>query len=320
MSDSSSEPPRITLSIPNLRPNPSISAEISGTVAAGAHSVEDQKRVEAEKLKALRRGVGIELSAEVINDLVDRRVQSTGAVFRQLATIREDLAGGFLGAVVPTLAPKLRGELINPDGTPAERVIVEVLRPTFTANEGIDNADFSWAVKAAVTDARGLFSVDLPNLRLPQNGLRLRIRGQNTTLTEAVPRVDALDGEMGLVVLDRTLLPLQRSIVGELADILPVDPEDAEENISDFTGSQAPIVLGEGDCASEYRTEGGTVSRRRYSVLYRLIDPLVGPKNIVRTRPIGGGRFVTTIPGTTFAQANLSAETLLAAFNNDGGD
>ncbi|NOD32777.1 hypothetical protein [Ruegeria atlantica] len=320
MSDSSSEPPRITLSLPTSRPNPTISAELSGSAGFTADGLDDLRRVEAEKLKALRRGVGIDLSAEVINDLVDQRVQATGAVFRQLETIRKDLTDGFLGAVVPTLAPKLRGELINPDGTPAERVIVEALRPTFTASEGIDNADFSWAVKAAVTDARGLFSLDLPNLRLPQNGLRLRIRGQNTTLTEAVPRIDALDGELGLVVLDRTVLPLQRSILGELADILPVDPEDAEENISDFTGTQAPIVLGEGDCASEYRTEGGTVSRRRYSVLYRLIDPLVGPKNIVRTRPVGGNRFVTTIPGGTFAQANLSAETLLSAFNNDGGD
>ncbi len=320
MSDSSSEPPRITLSIPNLRPTRNLAGDITAEVDETGGLGENPQLTEVQRLKALRRGVGIELSEEILNELVDQRVQATGAIFRQLDTIREDLAGGFLGAVVPTLAPKLRGELINPDGTPAERVIVEALRPTFTDNEGIDNSSFSWAVKAAVTDKRGLFSLDLPNLRVPQGGLTLRIRGQNTTLTEAVPRVDALDGELGLVVLDRTVLPLQRSVVGELSDLFPIDPEDAEENIADFAGTQAPIVLGEGDCASEYRTEGGTVSRRRYSVLYRLIDPLVGPKNVVRTRFVGGARFVTSIPGTTFAQANLSAETLLNAFNNDGGD
>ncbi|WP_108816054.1 hypothetical protein [Loktanella sp. Alg231-35] len=320
MSDSSSEPPRITLSIPDNLTDRRLSGDISATISAAGSDINVPLKTEQEKLKDLRKGVGIALSADALSELVDARIQSTGQIFRQLDTVREDLAGGFLGAVVPTLAPKLRGELINPDGTPAERVIVEVLRPTFTSNEGIDNDGFSWAVKKAVTDKRGVFSLDLPNLRLPQNGLTIRIRGQNTTLTEDVPRVDALDGELGLVVLGRTVLPLQQSIVGELADLFPVDPEDAEESITDFIGSQAPIVLGEGDCASEYRTEGGTVSRRRYSVVYRLIDPLVGPKNITRTRIVGGNRFSATIPGVTFAQAELSAETLLTAFNNDGGE
>jgi len=320
MADNDSASPRFTLTVPSSHLSETPGGETAADVDGGTAQIFRTKQDEIGKLKALRRGAGIQVSPEVLNELVDARIQATGAVFRQLETMRKDFADGFLGAVVPVLAPKLRGELINPDGAPAERVIVEVLRPVFEPSEEVDNDSFSWGVKKVVTDKRGVFSVNLPNLRLPKNGLSIRVRGQNATLNHAVPRIDALDGDLGLVVLDRTLLPLQRSVIGELADLFPVDLADAEENITDFAGTQAPIILGEGDCASEYRTEGGTVSRRRYGVLHRLIDPLVGPKNVIRTRTINGRRFSATIPTVAFAQAEVSAEAVLTAFNSDGGD
>ncbi|WP_372571773.1 hypothetical protein [Ruegeria jejuensis] len=63
-------------------------------------------------------------------------------------------------------------------------------------------------------------------------------------------------------------------------------------------------MLGEGDCASEYCTEGGTVSRRRFSVLYRLTDPLVGPANLTRDRVVNGVTFPSTVPGSAFQNSD----------------
>ncbi len=311
---------KISVTVPDERPSHTDTFSIT-TTDDGVTAVLSDSRTEAERLKALRRGEGIELAPEAITELVDSRTKATAAVFRQLGTFKEELSEvGFFTSIPATLASKLRGEILNPDGSPGNRLIIEALRPVFTDNEGIDNDSFSWAVPKTVTDNRGMFSLSLPTLRAPQNGLRLRVRGQNAVVTLDVSRVDALDGELGLTVLERTLQPLQQSVVGELVDLLPVDSEDAEENIDDFRTPQAPIILGEGDCASEYRTEGGTVSRRRYSVLYRLIDPLVGPLNLTRDRVVGGLTFPTTIPGTSFAQAGINASNMLTALQNGDGE
>ena len=320
MANSNDKPKKISVDVPDERfSNPqALSFTATGD---GVSAVVSDVRSEADRLKALRRGEGVELSPEAVAELMDARSNSTAAVFKQLGTFKEELSeAGFFTSIPPMLAPKLRGELLNPDGSPAERLIVEALRPEFGPNEGIDNLQFAWAVPKIVTDKRGKFSLKLPAVRVPQNGLRLRLRGQNAVLTLDVARIDALDGDLGLTILERTLQPLQQSVVGELAGLFPVDSEDAEENAQDFQTTQSPIVLGEGDCASEYRTEGGTVSRRRYSVLYRLIEPLVGPKHLVRDRVVGGLTFPTTIPGTSFAQAGISASNVLSAFQVDNGN
>lgn len=281
-------------------------------------AVFDDIRSETDRLRAFRRGEGVTLEPEAIAGLLETRSFAASAVFRQLQTFRGDLAvDGFFTGIPATLPPALKGELLNPDGTTAERIIVEVLRPVYTDNEGV--GDFPWAARKVVTDKRGMFSIELPALRVPQNGLMLRLRGQNAILTLPVPRADALDGEIGLVVLERTLVPLQRSVVGELVDLFPVDDEDADENIEDFVTPQPPLVVGEGDCASEYRTEGGTVSRRRYSVLYRLIDPLVGPKIVTRDRFVGDRRFPVTVPSTSFARANFGASDVISALGSGNG-
>ncbi len=320
MTDSDRTRRSISVSVPEERPSIPQTLSFSST-GDGVTPVISELRSEADRLKALKRGEGIELSPDVVAEFVEARAQATGIVFKQLGTFKEELGdAGFFTGIPATLAPTLRGELLNPDGSPAERLIVQALRPVFGPNEGIDNNDFGWPVTKVVTDKRGKFSINLPALRVPQDGLNLRLRGQNAAITIDVARIDALDGDMGLTVLERTLQPLQQSVVGELADLFPVDPEDAEENIEDFQTPQAPIVLGEGDCASEYRTEGGTVSRRRYSVLYRLIDPLVGPKSLVRDRVVDGVTFPVTIPGTAFAQAGISASNVLSALETDDGD
>lgn len=311
---------KISVSVPDERP--AVAEAFTFTTAGdGITATINDVRTEAERLKALRRGEGIELAPETVAELVDARVQATGAVFKQLGSFKDELGeSGFFTGIPATLAPKLRGELLNPDGTPAERIMVEALRPQFGSQEGMDGVDFAWAVPKAVTDRRGKFSLRLPALRAPQDGLRLRLRGQNAILTLDVPRVDALDGELGLTVLERTLRPLAQSVVGELADLFPVDPEDAEENIEDFQSPQPPLVIGEGDCASEYRTEGGTVSRRRYSVLYRLIDPLVGPRTLTRDRVVDGISFPVSIPGTAFARAGINASNIVSALESDDGE
>ncbi|MCL6285091.1 hypothetical protein M3P21_16295 [Ruegeria sp. 2012CJ41-6] len=318
MADSDRSSRSISVSVPDAEPQAEEALKFSASGDAVTAVISD-KRSEQDRLRALRRGEGIELSPDAVAELVERRSLGMTAVFRQLGTFKKDLGeAGFFAGFPATLATKLRGEILNPDGSPAERLIVEAMRPEFGSNEGMGS--FSWPVPKTVTDRRGRFSLALPGLRAPQSGLRLRLRGQNASLTHAVSRVDAIDGQLGLVVLERTLTPLARSAVGELTDLFPVDSEDADENIEDFQSNQPPLVLGEGDCASEYRTEGGTVSRRRYSVLYRLTDPLVGPANLTRDRVVGGVTFPTTVPGSAFVRAGVSASNVLSALQNGDGD
>lgn len=285
----------------------------------GEQDRQDTGRNEADRLRALRRGEGVTLGPAAIARIIEAHSLAASAVYRQVRRFGEDLAvGGFFNGIPATLPSALRGELLNPDGSPARQVLVEVLRPVYTANEGI--TDFSWAPRKAVTDRRGVFSVPLAPLRVPQNGLSLRLRGQNMSISLNVARADAVDGDIGLTVLDRTLTPLQRSVVGDLAGLLPVDAEDADDNVTDFRQPQPPLILGEGGCATEYRTEGGTVSRRSYSVLYRMVDPLVGPNQLTRDQLVGTNRVPTPIPGANFARAGFSASDVITALSNNEGE
>ncbi len=320
----------ISVTVPPVRPTGSGRTAFTGTRRSredsddgardgdqddGADSLRD--RSEIERLRALRRGEGVEVSPPAIDRLIAERTFAAGAVFRRIGQFNQEL-GDFFAGVRPTLPPKLRGELLNPDGSPAKQVLIEVRRPEYRDSEGV--GEIAWAARKAVTDARGVFSIDLSPAPVPQDGLVLRLRGQNATIDHDVARIDALDGDIGLTILDRTLVALQRSVISELADLVPVDETDAVENAEDFQTRQPPLVLGEGDCASEYATEGGTVSRYRYSVLFRLIDPLLGPKLVTRDRRVGSTTVPSTIPSSGLVNAGFSASDVVAALGAGGGD
>lgn len=276
-----------------------------------------RRGTEQARLRALRRGEGVELGAAAIGQLIEARQFAATAVYRRLAQFNDELEGFFTG-VVPTLPAKLTGELINPDGTPADRIQVEALRPEFGRNEGV--GEFAWAPRKAVTDRRGMFSLSLPPLRVPQNGLRLRLRGRNGVSTLNVARIDAIDGQIGLAVLSSTLLALPQSVIAQLADLFPVDEIDAVENVDDFRTEQPPLVIGEGDCAHEYRTQGGTVSRHRYSVLFRLVDPLLGPPQLRREITAGGTIAPVSVPSKGLAAGAYTASDVVAALSASPGN
>lgn len=311
----------ISVTVPPIRPTGPRSATFTSARRSpddrddGEEEIRD--RSEIERLRALRRGEGVEVSPPAIERLISERTFAAGAVFRRIGQFNEEL-GDFFAGVRPTLPPKLRGELLNPDGSPAKQILIEVLRPEYRESEGV--GDVSWAARKAVTDARGIFSIDLSPAPVPQDGLVMRLRGQNASIDHDVARIDALDGDIGLTILDRTLIALQRSVISELADLVPVDETDAVDNARDFQTRQPPLVLGEGDCASEYATEGGTVSRYRYSVLFRLIDPLLGPKLVTRDRRVGSTTFPSTIPSTGLVNAGFSATDVIAGLGAGGGD
>ncbi|MBD3160551.1 MAG: hypothetical protein GF328_00395, partial [Candidatus Latescibacteria bacterium] len=258
---SESEPIRIDIEAITSRP-----ASATFSTAGEVKGLPIEERDEFERL---RRGEGVTIEGPALDKFLEARRLASTAVFRRIGEFRRELTD-FFPVVRPTLPAKLRGELVNPDGGPAHTLMVEVLEPEYGPDEEV--RDFAWPPPKVVTDPRGKFSVGLPSVPVPEKGLRVKVRGRNATLILTVPRIDAVEGDLGLTVLDKTLQPLERSVLARLGDLVPVDEEDAEESPEDFTTTQPPLRLGEGDCASEYATEGGTVSRFRYSVLFRLID------------------------------------------------
>ena len=308
--ENTSDKKKVSITIPPIT-RPGREKIISQT----SDRIED--RSESERLEALQNGEGIKLSAETIESLIEARTFGASAIYRRIRGFKEELSNFFDG-VRPTLPPTLRGELLNPDGQPAKRIFIEVIKPVYTQNEGV--SEISWTTRRATTDKRGIFSIDLSPVPAPQNGLSLRLRGQNTVITLNISRTDSLDGDIGLVVLENTLIPLQQTVFGELANLFPVDETDTVDNIEDFRTHQPPLMLGEEECAHEYATEGGTISRFRYSLLYRLIDPLLGPKLITRQRISDGRRIISSIPTHSLANAEVTADEVISAFNAGEGE
>ena len=176
---------------------------------------------------------------------------------------------------VPEIMPKLlQGQLLNPDASPSKLVSVTAERPVYTPEENV--SDFTWPTPEALTDNSGFFTLTLPNVQVPKNGLALVIRGSNATSEIAVRRVDLVGvegGKLGIVVLDKMITPLPRSIVSQLVDIVPKNPDQVEESPEEYAEPQPGIRFGEGDCARAFHSNSGVIDRYGYSVLVRLIEP-----------------------------------------------
>jgi hypothetical protein len=233
--------------------------------------------------------ITIEVGRDTIEEIVASRKLALTQVYNTLDVIRDDLKNFF--PAVPQIVPsRLEGQLVNPDGSPGATLSVEVQKPSYSQSERV--GAFSWPEPRAITDGRGVFSVALPAVPIPEKGLALRVRGGNDVTKVTVPASNLIDEQMGLEVLDRTLTPLPGSIVSELKDIVPAGAADVELRPEDFATPAPMVMLGEGDCARSFRSNTGVIDRFRYSLLIRLIEPEVTPRQLVLRTKGTGNRYI----------------------------
>ena len=219
--------------------------------------------------------MNLELGAEAFSDFVKVRKLAVTQVHKSLTKIRADLSK-FFPKIRELFPETISGELVNPDGTPAERVSVEAQKPEYTPDEKVTN--ISWPTPNAITDKRGVFTLKMPRLPLPEKGLNMRVRGRSSSVTLFIEKADFLGtrGRLGLLPLERELAPLTTSIVSKLKDLVPTGAEDVDENPGEFAEQTPPMTLGDDkDCAQVFHSNSGVIDRHRYSILFRLIDPLI---------------------------------------------
>jgi hypothetical protein len=232
--------------------------------------------------------IELNLGREAVQEIIQAHRLSVTRVHSTLNQVGRDLQD-FFPRVPEVLPPRITGQALNPDGTAAASVTVEALKPeSLLSNGGIASP---WPTRRTVTDHRGVFSLSLPTVPVPERGLRLRFQGGTGTAEAVIPRTDLLDkdGRLGVIALSRTLREAPRSILARLADVVPASGEDVDENPEDFVDPAPVITLGEEDCARSFRSNNGVIDRFDYAILIRLIDPQLSQQELtLRVRESGG--------------------------------
>jgi hypothetical protein len=223
--------------------------------------------------------IRFEIPDAALAAVIKEKQEAFTRIYRTLDVIHADL-DGFFSKVAEPLPARVEGILLNPDGTPAEHVSVEVPAPDFSSAEIEADGrlrDLRWGTPRDLTDARGGFSIQLPSAPAPAAGLALRIRGAGATAELRVRRVELLDVKLGSLVLPRPIPPLPTSVLARLkaiqSDIVAGSEEDVLDNLNAFAAPGPQIMLGEGDCARFFRSGSGVIDRFRYAVMIRLVEP-----------------------------------------------
>jgi hypothetical protein len=227
--------------------------------------------------------VDVRVGEQAIGEIVAARELSFARVYAQLDSLKNDLVE-FFTQVPETLPLEVRGQLLNPDGSPAASVSVEAPKPA--AADGNGAQPYPWPGARTITDARGAFALPLPTVPIPEAGLELVVKGSDGQTSIAARPVDlAAGGALGVVPLDRPLAPLPQNVVAALTrDVSPTSADDVSENPQDFADKIEPFTLGEGDCARSFRSNAGVIDRFSYSLLVRLVAPEVAPKTLISVR------------------------------------
>jgi len=173
--------------------------------------------------------------------------------------------------MLPEVLPAvLSGNLLQPDGSGAKRISVNVLKPYRK------DGDLSWPDPRAVTTDTGYFRLELPGGTLAK-AITLEFRGNNGTSTvELKTGSIGSKGKLGNITLPKYLDPLDVSIVEALSgivagieNIIPGDGDAPDEQ----SGSGVSVKLGEE--GEEGLVFNYNLSREKfpYGVLIRLIEP-----------------------------------------------
>jgi hypothetical protein len=209
-------------------------------------------------------------TADLVTVAATQRISATH-FYEGLVRLRNDFVGAvLLPPAQRVLPPNLIGALVLPDGTPARDISVTV-RPiprTGTTPIVIE--------KVALTDAGGRFALrDLGNFEVDEGtNVTLSFRGatgsEDRSLT--LDQIGA-NGLLGDITLALPLVPLPRSIVAELAEIVQ-GLQKADQSRPTLGTAAEPITvkLGDDDCPITF---GHNLPEERYtySVLVRLVEP-----------------------------------------------
>lgn len=250
--------------------------------------------------------INIEVPHAALADVIKNRQLAVANVFKTLDVIKGDLST-FFPKITDTLPPVLDGTVLNPNGSPAANVSVEVQQPftnfTTSATNGSALA-LGWPNPRTVTDERGGFRVQLPTIPVPETGLKLTVRGSDSIAELTLSRVTVLEAHVGSLILPRPLAPLETSVIAQLksiqSGILATSATDVANNPEQFAVPGPQVMLGEGDCSRFFRNNSGVIDRFKYSVLIRLVEPELNHWEPVVRVPIGGDRFMPFgIPAAT---------------------
>lgn len=264
--------------------------------------------------------VRVDIGKEALHQIVhDRRIALT-RVYQTLEGITRDLKG-FFPRVPQVLPTQIQGQLLCPDGSPAQRVSVMAEEPQYAEDEA--HAAVVWPSPRTLTDNRGVFALTLPTVPIPRMGLRLKVQGMGSQTEVALRRVDLLSGKLGVLPLDIPLKPLPTtSVVAQLKAVLPTSAGDVEDNPEDFADPAPVVTLAEGDCARSFQSNSGVIDKFSYSVLIRLVEPQVSPKQLVVHAREAHEQGFTAIPMTAMqgtALGNLDANTAINYLKGLGG-
>lgn len=215
-----------------------------------------------DELRALSDFDKRQVIATKIADVTHFQVGLAG--LKQHLDVARDLA-----PLVRALPKAVRGQALQPDRSPAERVSVVPLSQVTGGVLG----------RSVVTDELGVFTLPLPEVTdaerqaILRNGLALRFTGRGANTQVVAPLPPPGSSALGELVLPGALEPLPESVVGALIDLvedLPgVTPTPSPNG---HTHAPVRIQLGQDACNIVFE-EDAHLRRFPYRILVRLVEP-----------------------------------------------
>ena len=233
------------------------------------------------------------LSDEEKGVLVDAKVADVTHFVVGLEKLSRHVGVAFdLAPEVQALPAELRGVVVQPDGSPGERLGVEPAVP----QGGVIG-------RGVVTDPSGVFRLPLParvadedRRRIVEQGVDLVVRGANGLERVTRPLPPGGGAAVGEIVLAEERRPLPRGVAGALVDLVDDLEEMPGHNGHEPAGPTFTVELGEDACNIRF-DEDKSQRRFPYRVLVRLVEPRVTTVNRTWIPPrVEGVRGLLPVP------------------------
>lgn len=278
------------------------------TIAAARSSKLSRKFVPALDLSGADESRLAELSAADKRQIISTKIQDVTHFRVGLSSLGRVKGVALTAAPAAQALPRaLVGRLAQPSGEPGASLGVQPLLPS------------PGGVGAGVlTDEQGRFELPLPVVGDQERaiwireGITLRITGADGTDEQRVPLPAPGLTVVGTVNLERSLAPLNRSIVGSLIDLVEGLATPPREDTAGV-GNPAPVTisLGQDACNISF-VEDANVRRFPYRLLVRLVEPRITTVNEVF---LPSGQYHVSTGGTNRVMVPISDPKLLGPLN-----